>query len=535
MIAKFKTRSPMVLLSLLGGLLTVVALLWFATDGHANVISSPMSRGQKVLDSLPAAELPAELNHVTSPRGFSMITAEIAQITCTLETTTTDKAPVDNHTFNTAAAIANYTDQALVEGNENDSRTPRPDFYRLDNATVGAKYTVQAKPDWTNNYNLGIIVYNADRVPIITDTDTFNNNFGSVTLVPDNFGPYYFKVFQISEQCSGHTYSLILGRTDPTATPSPTPTQTPTPGPTSAPAPQPTWMTGFDQYEPNFDFNIATTIAPGITYDMNFIPWGGGDVDNDFLKVRVKPGLRLTCETSDLDPGVDPRVAIYSGPGEEHFITANDDIQLGNFNSRVSYFATFEGYVYILIGQGQRMSTRDTVNSDYTFSCSLGVSGIPTPGAPATQPPDKEPAPTPRPTATPRTSPIATPTPTADTEAEVELTFRLVASPEPVAPTAEPNGFRTFRVLVYYDENMDAEMGAGEGVVGFFVLVLTPDGSEELAQGYTDEQGQLSFTVPTVGTVRVLVPLLGFDRLIEASRPEVRVRILPPVLPETIP
>jgi hypothetical protein len=78
-------------------------------------------------------------------------------------------------------------------------------------------------------------------------------------------------------------------------------------------------------------------------------------------------------------------------------------------------------------------------------------------------------------------------------------------------------------------------MGAGEGIVGVFVLVLSADGSRELAQGYTDEQGQLSFTVPTVSTVRVLVPLLGYDRLIEASRPEVRVRIVPPTLPEAIP
>jgi hypothetical protein len=473
-----------------------------------------------------------------------MISAAPTQITCTLETTTTDKAPLGNNSFGSSAAIANYTDQTLVEGNEGEPRIPWDDYYRLDNATVGARYTVQAKPDWTTNYNLGIIVYNRDRVPIITDTDTFNNNFGSVTLVPEDFGPYYFKIFQISEQCSGHTYSLILGRTDPTGTPSPTPTQTPTAAPTSAPAPQPTWMTGFDQYEPNFDFNIATTIAPGLTYEMNFIPWGGGDVDNDFLKVRVKPGLRLTCETADLDPGVDPRIALYSGPGEEHFITANDDIELGNFNSRVSYFATYEGYVYILVGQGQRMATRDTVNSEYTFSCSLGTSAIPTPplstpGPSATQAPDKEPVPTARPTATPQTSPIATPTvqptPTTEPAAQVPLDFRLVASPEPVSPTAEPNGFRTFRVLVYYDENMDAEMGAGEGIAGFFVLVLTPDGNEELAQGYTDEQGQLSFTVPTVGTVRVLVPLLGFDRLIEASRPEVRVRIMPPILPDAIP
>ena len=156
--------------------------------------------------------------------------------------------------------------------------------------------------------------------------------------------------------------------------------------------------------------------------------------------------------------------------------------------------------------------------------------------APGYTPADKGASPppaTPRPTATPRTSVIATPTTSA--AAQVELTFRLVSSPPPVTPTPQPNGFRTFRVMVYFDANLDGQMGAGEGVTGFFVLVLSPDGSEELAQGYTDEQGQLAFTVPTVGTVRVLVPLLGFDRLVLATKPEVRVRIIPPSLPEIIP
>jgi len=35
--------------------------------------------------------------------------------------------------------------------------------------------------------------------------------------------------------------------------------------------------------------------------------------------------------------------------------------------------------------------------------------------------------------------------------------------------------------------------------------------------------------------VRVLIPLLGFDRLIEATKPEVDVRIAPPSLPVSIP
>jgi hypothetical protein len=275
---------------------------------------------------------------------------------------------------------------------------------------------------------------------------------------------------------------------------------------------------------------------------MNFVPWGGALHDNDYLKVRVKPGLQLTCSTSNLDPGVDPRMAFYTGPGDQHFVMANDDIELGNFNSRLSYYANYEGWLYILIGQGERMERRDTANSDYTITCDLAPPGAPTPLPGAATPGSKAPVVTPVATATPGPTPSPTPpqspidTPTPPTSASgVEMTFRLVTTPEPITATPEPNGFRTFRVLVYFDENLDGVMGAGEGVPGFFVLVLTPDGRSQLAQGYTDEQGQLSFTVPTVSTVRILVPLLGYDRLVDATRPEVRVRIVPPALPDTIP
>ena len=325
--------------------------------------------------------------------------------------------------------------------------------------------------------------------------------------------------------------------------PTPTPTNTPTPTPTLAPTstsptitPKPTWPSGFDAYEPNYDFSIATTLAPGLTYNLNFMPWGGADVDNDFFKIRVKPGLQLTCETSQLDPGVDPRMAFYSGPSEIYYIVANDDIALGNFNSRLSYYITYEGYVYILLGQGERMDTRDTDDSSYSLTCDLTV-----PGSAATPAPDKDELPTPRPTVTPHatatpqttTSPIATPTPPPDKDKTLD--FRLITTPAPTTPTPSPTGFRTFRVLVYYDANADAQPGAGEGVPGFFVSVLSPENKEELARGYTDDQGQLSFTVPTVGTVQVRIPLLGFDRLIEASKPEVNVRIAPPNLPISIP
>ncbi|MCD6286283.1 MAG: hypothetical protein J7M39_10275, partial [Anaerolineae bacterium] len=166
--------------------------------------------------------------------------------------------------------------------------------------------------------------------------------------------------------------------------------------------------------------------------------------------------------------------------------------------------------------------------------CDLLVPGDPTPQPGQTPIPDKD-APTPAPTPTPQTSVVATPTPPPAVEEDVSLTFRLVTRPEPPTATPEPNGFRTFRVIAYFDADQDGAMGAGEGVTGFFVQVLSPDGQRELAQGYTDGQGHLSFTVPTIGTVRVIVPLLGVDRLIEASKPEVKIRIAPPSLPDTIP
>ena len=516
-----KYRGAITALGTIGGTLLLVALYLFLSVG-----ADGQARG------LPKAVNASSNAFKVIPDSFSPFVVANGAITCTLEITTTDKAPLDNHSFAQAAGIANYTDQALATGSEDDLVPTQSDFYRLDNASPQTQYTIQARPDWTTNYNLGIIVYDKDRVPIITDTNTFDNNYATVVLIAEEQGPYFFEVFQVSEQCSGHTYSLVISSIAPTGTPTPTPTTTPQPG---QPTPQPTWRAGFDIYEPNYNFEKATTIAPGIPYNVNFIPWGGAGVDNDFFRVRVKPGLQLTCETSDLDPGVDPRMVMYSGPGEAYFVADSDDIALGDFNSRLSFYATYEGYVYILVGQGNRMDAWDTVNSEYTLSCTLsaGISLTPSPDK-DTVPTPSYPTITPQPTATPRseTSPIATPQP-PDTERP--LSFRLITRPDPPTPTPEPSGFRTFRVQVYFDGNYDGQMGAGEGITGFYVIVMSPDGSEELAQGYTDEQGQLSFTVPTINTVRVLIPLLGFDRLVEVNKPDITVRVIPPTLPDSVP
>ncbi|HOU15430.1 MAG TPA: hypothetical protein PKZ84_20170 [Anaerolineae bacterium] len=417
-----------------------------------------------------------------------------------------------------------------------------PNIYDVDcfsiNTTIGLQYRLVLS-DY--GFNRWLKVYDNNGYYIMGNT-TATNHEVELTLQA-GLTRYYLCVSAVTTASPSNAlvdYLLEVIILQPTLTPTSTNTPSPTQTPTSQSptvTPKPTWPGGFDAYEPNYNFNLATTIASGLTYDLNFMPWGGATVDNDYFKIRVKPGLQLTCQTSDLDPGVDPRMVFYSGPAENYFIMANDDIALGDFNSRLSYYVTYEGFLYILIGQGDRMDIRDATNSDYSFGCTLAVPGANVTPAPVKSDPGTV-QPTTNATATPQTptSPIATPTlpPTVEGQNK-ELDFRLVTTPAPITPTPPPTGFRTFRVLVYYDANGDGFAGAGEGVPGFFVSVRSPETRAELARGYTDDQGQLSFTVPTVGTVRVLIPLLGFDRLVEAAKSEVSVRIAPPSLPIVIP
>ena len=499
-------------LAILGALLCLGALTWVSlTPGTGNP--------------------PLQARNAVGAAGLSSyFRPQSTVITCTLSTTTTDAIPY-NVDFAHAATLADYNDLALVTGNQGDDRHPEKDYFRLNNAVLNWKYRVQAIPDGVGNYNLGIIAYDSNYQAILTDTNTFDGNSAYLELPATSAGPYYFVVSQISDQCSGGTYYLVVSVVEPTATPTLTPT--PAPGtPTATPVPP--WSTGYDQYEPNYNFDTATTIAPEVPYELNFIPWGGAQVDNDYFKMWVKPGLFFTCETANLEPGVDTNIQFYDA--NRNLLGGNDDKELGDYSSRFSYYSTYEGYLYVLVGQGGRMSLPDTTHSEYDLSCTKAVPGIdPTPGPDTTPVPSKDQTPVPTATPSPATSPLATPTATPDTDSSVELSFHTLTTPPPVTPTPVPSGFRTFRLIIYYDGNNDGQFGAGEGIAGFFVRVRSSTTGEELARSYTDEQGQLSFTVPTINTVRVSVPLLGFDRFVDPETPEVKVRIVPLPLPETIP
>jgi hypothetical protein len=91
-------------------------------------------------------------------------------------------------------------------------------------------------------------------------------------------------------------------------------------------------------------------------------------------------------------------------------------------------------------------------------------------------------------------------------------------------------------LIVYYDANGDGQPGAGEGITGVSAQAYEVATGELLAQGYTDNQGQLSFTVSSQGAVRLAIPFLGFSHLIAVDgdveeEATVQVRVPPHTIP----
>jgi hypothetical protein len=582
--------------------------------------------------------------------GESLAFSYQTQIMCTIQYTTTSDPLAGHHDFDNAASLADYNNLVLVVGNKDQTVETKEYYFQLNNTKVGSTYKVEALPNKTTNYNLGIIVYDVNRTPIITDTDT-SDNAAEVTLEPTNQGPYYFKVFQASEQCFGGTYDLEYSRTSPTATPTSTPS-TPTeeddyepnnssneayelPVVTSVTLKElegvanfyPTddedwfkfwtkdgfwyrattselngvdthieirnkndekvesdddggggyaslaeWEAKYDNYyyigvtnkvettgsynlkveeisapttatpvsgpgpdpkadscENNLDFEHACVIAVNQSQTFNFIPAYYEGVDNDYFKLWVKPGLIYDCATSGLSPGVDTNMIFYDH--DQNGIGGNDDVEPGKPASALSYYATYDGWLYILVGYGDRTPS-DVNNSNYTLLCEARVPGEPT----ATPTPEGfEPTSTPQPTATsepgvPTATATATPPETSDaTPTPTGLTVRTLTTPTPVptpAPDTTPaSRFIPISLLVYYDANDDHQPGAGEGIAGVSVQAYEVITNQLLAQSFTDEQGNLEFTVAAQGAVRVNVPYLGFSQLVTSEEASIYLRV----------
>jgi hypothetical protein len=118
----------------------------------------------------------------------------VAAVSCTLSITTTDSLPGTGHyTYTGAVPLANYTGLALAPGNKGDEVLSHDDWFALNNATLNGTYQIDAVPDLTNNYNLGITVYNAYLTPIYSDIDPVSNNYAHATFKATTYDPYYVR------------------------------------------------------------------------------------------------------------------------------------------------------------------------------------------------------------------------------------------------------------------------------------------------------------------------------------------------------
>jgi hypothetical protein len=133
------------------------------------------------------------------------------------------------------------------------------------------------------------------------------------------------------------------------------------------------------------------------------------------------------------------------------------------------------------------------------------------------------------PTATPTRPATGTPRPTSPSPPTATpyagLTIRQLTTPTPVPETPLEPGFVLVNLIVYYDANGDGQPGAGEGVAGISAQAYEISTNNLLAQGVTDEQGHLEFTVTAQGPVRVSVPFFGFVQIVAGEEAIIRLRV----------
>jgi hypothetical protein len=355
-----------------------------------------------------------------------------------------------------------------------------------------------------------VVVYDKDGDKKESDDDGAGGYASTVTWKAKYDGWYYICV--TNKVNTAGTYNMTVEESS-------EPPETPTPTPVSPSG---------DTCENNHDFEHACIIAADKAYTFNLVPPYPNGSDSDYFKLWVKSGFIYECQTSNLAPGVDPNMILWSGPSDspETLIGGNDDRdkEAGDINSYFAYYATYEGWMYILIGTGDR-TPPDVSNSNYTLECKMQVPGQPT----------ATPSPTPLPGKgtddgeTP-SAPVATATPVPG------LTIRPLTTPAPPPPPTPPSPqFVPVSLLVYYDGNGDGQPGAGEGIAGISAQAYEAATNQLLAQGFTDEQGGLQFTVAAQGPVRVRVPFFGFSQLVAGEGASLYLRVPPQPLPEGAP
>jgi hypothetical protein len=312
--------------------------------------------------------------------------------------------------------------------------------------------------------------------------------------------------------------------------------------------PPPGFPADADVCEFNSIIDFACLFVAGETKTgLNFVPTLGSPQDTDIFKMWVKPGIFYTCETIiPAGSAADTNMLFLNNNGNPFTPwLGNDDKVPGglDFGSRLSYLATYTGWLFIEVGPVNIPPLDEAALHEYDLTCTaLESTPTPTPsptssftgggtGGFATS--------TPQPTVAFPT-PFPTPTP-------IDFSFLFTATPAPPPvvqfqplPTSTPAGggtqSATINVTLYYDSNNNFLPELTEGIVNAAVALYDNGTGELISFGHTNETGVARFTgINAAGAVRVVVPFLNYSQVVLGNNAEILVRVAPQPLPIGIP
>jgi hypothetical protein len=374
----------------------------------------------------------------------------------------------------------------------------------------GYHYTVNAGTDGAYPI-LNMQIYKPDKTTLVGAVGNSNNP--SISWDTNVAGNYYVHIWRAEGSLTSGSYHLNWNAPGPTATDTPGPEVTDTPVP------------GIDAFEPNYDFDHAASIGLNVKYTgINFVPLPGQEANNDYFQVRVKRGMVVTCETLDLSAGTDTNMILYDN--DRNGLAGNDDVDTsrGELRSRVTVSINYDGFLYILVGQGYAVPNFQASQYNYALQCTTPGNSIVTPTDTPVSGGGSVNTPVPSATPLPSATTPATPMP--------PISVRALPTPTPAGPARQ---MVTADLRVYYDADQNGVADPGEGVVGLPVRVYDDVTGALLAQGFTDDTGHAVFTVPSAGPIRVIVPYLDFQTIVPPSGAAIPVLISPRELPSQIP
>jgi Calx-beta domain/Bacterial pre-peptidase C-terminal domain len=386
--------------------------------------------------------------------------------------------------------------------------------------------------DLTSGLDTFLRVYDPEGNKIAENDDIDPTNLRSqLTFTAKDNGNYFARITnKDGSDSSNKSYSFGVNETNP-------PTATPTA----------TRVGQVDVCEDNNSLDLACLIGAGeVKNGMNFIPPQGTGTDNDFYVMPVKPGVLYTCETQNLSAANDTNMIFLNNDGGDfNPPLGNDDRAVGDPSSLLSYYSTYTGNLYILIGPVNPPSYENSPLYTYDLRCS-SQAATPTPVPTATfaftgSTGSGTGSGSVQPTAAPFVTPTVIMTPTA-----IDISSLLptpVPPPiidfQPLATSTPAAGVRqatTVQVTMYYDSNFNFMPELTEGISDIAVELFDNATGELLAFGYTNEAGVVRFDgVTSTGAVRVVVAYVNYSQVVSGASAAILLRIEPRPLPSEIP